>query len=171
MKCYIFMKMKKNKYTSNALQLVEKTFFFHDFSLSLLTISVIASFFFLTVSADISTILTAELFGEGSTEVVFSGDGLQGGAKLVQDNIEGTGIVEEGSIIDTIIFIIKYVLIFAGILALFAFIWAGFLYITTFINDENTESAKKAMLYAAIGLIIILFSWIIVDFLTTFDIN
>ena len=120
---------------------------------------------------DTQFLVANSFFGQGSSTPVFNGSGLEGGAQIVKDNIQGVGIIEEGNIIQTIIFIIKYVLIFAGLLALFAFIWAGFLYITTFLQEENTETAKKVMMYAAIGILIIIFSWVIVDFLTTFDID
>lgn len=123
-------------------------------------------------SSDVAVIaLQAELFGAGSSAPVFEGSGLQGGAELVENEIKGsgTGIIEEGSLIKAIIFVIKYLLIFSGILALFAFLYAGFLYIKSFGDDGDTDTAKSAMINAAIGIIIILFSWVVVDFLTTFD--
>ena len=134
-----------------------------------LTLCVLGIFSACILSMHDPSFLSASLFGSGGSEPVFSGGGLDEGAQLVQDNIEGTGLVDEGSIIDVVIWIIKFILIFAGILALFAFIWAGFLYITTFVNDDNHETAKKVMLYAAIGILIIIFSWVIVQFLTTFE--
>jgi len=113
--------------------------------------------------------LQAELFGSGSTPPVFEGEGIQGGAKLVQEKIEGSnlGIAEEGSLMDSIIFVIKYLLIFAGIIALIAFLYAGFRYITSMGGDVDV--AKDAMINAAIGIVIILFSWVIINFLITFD--
>lgn len=109
--------------------------------------------------------------GFSATVPVFSGGGLQEGAKIVQDNISGTGLVEDGSLVDTIIWGIKWLLVIAGILAFLAFLYAGFLYITTYLNDKNPETAKKAMINAAIGIIIIVFSWVIVNFLTTLEFN
>ena len=157
-----------------SLKLIDEGILFHNRGLTITFLACIAAFcmLFLAKDGDMAAILFADsFFGQGSSHPVFNGDGLDGGAQLVKDNIGDVGIVVEGSIITTIIFIIRYVLIFAGILALFAFIWAGFLYITTFINEENNETAKKVMLYAAIGILLIIFSWVIVDFLTTFDIS
>ncbi len=111
----------------------------------------------------------ADLFGSGTSDPVFEGEGLQGGAHLVQEKIEGSdlGIAEEGSLMDTILFVIKYLLIFAGVIALFAFLYAGFRYITSFGSD--VDGAKEAMINAAIGILIILFSWVIINFLITFN--
>lgn len=156
----------KNTKINNVLNLINDMFFFGSTKLTIATIFCLSAFFILFISNNISNILLADADAP-TTEVVFSGSGLQGGAKLVEDNIEGTGIVESGSIVDTIIFVVKFVIVVAGILAFIAFIWAGFLYITTFMNDDNTEQAKKTMIYAALGILIILFSWVIVDFLTT----
>lgn len=112
--------------------------------------------------------MPATLFSADTTQV-FSGSGIDGGAKIVKQNIGGLGIVESDSVIETVIWLIKWVLIISGILAVFAFIWAGMLYITSFVNEENNETAKKVMIYTSIGIIIIILSWTIVNFLTTFE--
>jgi len=98
---------------------------------------------------------------------IFSGGGLQEGAKVLEEPVKEIGIIESGSIIATILYLIKIVLIIAGIAAFIAFIWAGFLYVTSFLNEENNETAKKVMISAAIGIIIILLAYAIVTFLTT----
>lgn len=160
--------------TQAALRLFEDSFFFAYPPLTYACIGLFSALCMMLAfeGGNMIPLMYADsFFGAGSSDPVFSGDGLQGGAQIVKDNIDGVGIVEEGSLIETIIFIIRYVLIFSGILALFAFIWAGFLYITTFVSEENHETAKKVMLYAAIGLLLIIFSWVIVDFLTTFDLE
>ncbi len=107
------------------------------------------------------------VFCFADTVPVFSGGGLQEGAQIVKDNIEGTGLVEDGNLVQTIIWAVKWLLIISGILAFVAFLYAGFLYITSYINDKNPETAKKAMINTAIGIVIIIFSWVIVNFLTT----
>ncbi len=135
-----------------------------------LLIVVCALFLLLFLNTDFSVIsIQAELFGVGNTPPVFEGEGISGGAKLVQEKIEGSnlGIAEEGSLMDTIIFVIKYLLIFSGVIALIAFLYAGFRYITSM--GEDVEVAKDAMINAAIGIIIIIFSWVIINFLITFD--
>lgn len=156
------------------VQLFEQSFLFADIKMTFVVLFALGTFFFIPASSDIGLLsLHADVYGNGSSTPVFQGSGIQGGAELVRQEIQGSdlGIVEEGSLIQTILFIIRYILIFSGLLAFVAFLWAGFLYVTAFARDENTESAKNAMLYASIGIIIILFSWVIVEFLTTFSLN
>ena len=104
-------------------------------------------FLFLNANLEIKNIvLYADLFGSGASAPVFSGEGIQGGAALVQEKIEGSnlGIAESGSLMDSIIFMIKYLLIFSGIIALIAFLYAGFLYITSFGGDvDETKNSMK----------------------------
>jgi hypothetical protein len=102
-----------------------------------------------------------------NTEPVFSGGGLRSGLDILGQYIPGLGVIESGSVIGTVFFLIKVLLVIAGLLAFIAFIWAGFLYITTFIKEDNNETAKKVMIYAAIGIIVILLSYTIVHFLAT----
>lgn len=129
--------------------------------------------FFFIFCTIILSILCIVMIGHreifAATETVFTGGGLQEGAKIVQENIQGTGLVEEGSLVDTLIWGIKWLLILSGILAFIAFLYAGFLYITTYFNDGNPETAKNAMINAAIGILIIVFSYVIVNFLTTLE--
>lgn len=101
------------------------------------------------------------------TTPVFSGGGLKKGLEILSGYIPGLGIIESGSIIGTVFFLIKILLILAGLIAFIAFIWAGFLYITTFLKEDNNETAKKVMIYAAIGIVVILLSYSIVYFLAT----
>lgn len=100
-------------------------------------------------------------------DTVFCGPGLSGGVDDVKQELEGTGIPTEGTITQAILFWVRILLILAGIIAFVAFVWAGFLYITTFVSEENNEKAKKIMISAAIGIIVILFSYILTSFLIT----
>ncbi len=50
-----------------------------------------------------------------------------------------------------------------GVIAFVAFVWAGFLYVTSFANEENNEAAKKTIIYTSIGIIVILISYAAVD--------
>ena len=151
-----------NRWNKYIVKLDKREIFIVSFALFLLL--------FVFLKLDFSLIdLKAELFGDGKSAPVFEGEGIQGGAKLVQEKIEGSnlGIAEEGSLMDTIIFVIKYLLIFAGVIALLAFLYAGFRYITSM--GGEVDVAKDAMINAAIGIIIIIFSWMIINFLITFD--
>jgi len=100
---------------------------------------------------------------------VFNGGGIQGGINELQKYVKqtDTGIITSGNIVQTIVFLVKIALIIAGVAAFIAFIWAGVLYITSFLNEDNNESAKKIMISAAIGIVLILLAYAIVSFLTT----
>lgn len=99
------------------------------------------------------------------SEPVFTGGGLQGGLETLEDEAVGTGIETEFSFTEMVLYWIKVLLTILGTIAFVAFIWAGVLYITAFAREENVEQAKKAMIYAAIGIIIILISYVVVEFL------
>lgn len=50
-----------------------------------------------------------------------------------------------------------------GVLAVLAFIYSGFLYVTAQGNASKIETAHKALLYTAIGTAVLLGSWIIAN--------
>jgi len=107
-------------------------------------------------------------FAQGDNEgTIFDGPGLEGGLDLLRPELEGTGIGNKGGLVTAILFWVKILLIIAGVLAFVAFIWAGFLFITTFANEENNEKAKKIMIYAAIGIIVILVSYTLTNLFIT----
>ncbi|MDD4351818.1 MAG: pilin [Candidatus Gracilibacteria bacterium] len=62
--------------------------------------------------------------------------------------------------------IINWFLGFIGLIAVIMFIYGGILYLTAGGNDENTGKAKKAMLYAIVGIIIVLLAYTIVAAVT-----
>jgi hypothetical protein len=55
----------------------------------------------------------------------------------------------------------KIILPLGGMLAVLAFIYSGFLYVTAQGNDTKIEKAHRALLYTAIGTGILLGSWAI----------
>ncbi len=52
--------------------------------------------------------------------------------------------------------IAQYIARLVGVLAVIMFIWAGILFLTSAGNEQRVSSAKKAVLYAVIGLAIAL---------------
>ncbi|MDP2642128.1 MAG: pilin [bacterium] len=48
-----------------------------------------------------------------------------------------------------------------GVLAVLAFIYSGFLYVTAQGNEASLKTAHKALLYTAIGTAVLLGSWVI----------
>lgn len=102
-----------------------------------------------------------------SPGTVFDGPGMEGGLKILFEKLKPTGIPTEASLFEIVLFWVKVFLMLAGILAFVAFVWAGFLYITTFAREENAETAKKIMIYAIIGILVIIFSYAIVNYFMT----
>lgn len=59
--------------------------------------------------------------------------------------------------------ILNFILGFLGFIAVVYIIYGGFLYVTSAGNEENTGKGKKIIMYALIGIIIILASFAIVN--------
>jgi hypothetical protein len=59
--------------------------------------------------------------------------------------------------------IVDYFLAFLGFLATLMIIYGGILYVTAAGNEENAKKGKTIIMYAAIGIIIILLSYAIVS--------
>lgn len=69
----------------------------------------------------------------------------------------------ETSLRQLILTIVNYALTFLGILAVIMVIYGGFTYVASAGNDEAVGNAKKIIMYALIGIIIILLSFVIVN--------
>ncbi len=59
--------------------------------------------------------------------------------------------------------IVNFFLSFLGLIAVIMIIYGGFLYVSAAGNQEKIESAKKIIMYAIIGIIVILLSFAIVN--------
>jgi len=101
---------------------------------------------------------------EGGT--VFTGGGLQSGADTVKDELDESGVIQDGDVKSTIITIIEYFLKFIGIILVIIIIYSGFKLIFSQGEDDEVESAKKTILYAFIGVVLIVMSYTIVGFIT-----
>jgi type IV secretion system pilin len=86
------------------------------------------------------------------------------GAELINpaDNLVGPDTAGEGSIRVLIVRMVNYFLGFLGLLAVIMVIYGGVTYVTSAGEDEKIQNAKKIIMYALIGLIIILLSFVIV---------
>ena len=58
---------------------------------------------------------------------------------------------------------VNFFLFFLGLVATIFIIYGGFLYITSAGDDGQTEKAKKILIFAAIGILIILISFALVN--------
>lgn len=89
-----------------------------------------------------------------------------------QTRIEGLGnpgaltqLSDEAGVQKTIGRFIYYILGVVGALALLAFVYGGFIWITSTGNTDKITSGKKVMVWTGLGMIIILFSFVITDFM------
>ncbi|KKR07820.1 MAG: hypothetical protein UT55_C0088G0004 [Candidatus Peregrinibacteria bacterium GW2011_GWE2_39_6] len=63
--------------------------------------------------------------------------------------------------------IVNFALYFLGFIATVMIIYGGLLYVTAAGNEENAQKAKKILMYAIIGIVIILLSFAIVNTVLT----
>jgi TRAP-type C4-dicarboxylate transport system permease small subunit len=71
-----------------------------------------------------------------------------------------TGSETVTSILSTII---GWFLLVAGAIAVIYLIWAGYTYITSAGDPEKATKARNSILYAAIGIVVIVLSYVIVN--------
>jgi hypothetical protein len=83
--------------------------------------------------------------------------------KLITEDDRPDGINESDNIRGLILGIIQFLLGFVGVIAVGFVIYAGFLMMTAGGNEDQIGNGKKIILWAAIGIIVILLSWVIID--------
>lgn len=81
----------------------------------------------------------------------------------VADNATKNDIKTYSSLSDFVLAILKIVATLIAVIALAALIWGAVMYVTSMGNDSRTETAKKIILYALIGLAILGAAGIIVN--------
>lgn len=81
----------------------------------------------------------------------------------VPDNLAGTTGTAGGSARGLIKNIINFFLGFLGLLAVVMVIYGGFLYVSSAGNEENVNKAKKILLYAVVGIIVIIAAFALVN--------
>lgn len=59
--------------------------------------------------------------------------------------------------------IVNFFLTFLGLLAVVMVIYGGFLYVSSAGNEENVNKAKKILLYAVVGIVVIIVSFALVN--------
>ncbi|MFA6306128.1 MAG: hypothetical protein WC651_05440 [Candidatus Gracilibacteria bacterium] len=82
-----------------------------------------------------------------------------------QDNpaIIGGATGGTGDLRELALRIVNYFLGFLGLLAVLMVIYGGVLYITAAGNEENAKKGKTIIMYAAVGIIIVLLSFAIIN--------
>jgi len=85
-------------------------------------------------------------------------------ADLISPSDAPTDVIQNTSFRDSVIGVVNYFLTFTGLIAVIFVIYAGILMITAQGEDDQVEKGKKILTYAAIGIIVILLSYSIVNF-------
>jgi hypothetical protein len=99
------------------------------------------------------------------TASIFDGAGLIGGLGAAQSELSGTGIRTSSTLGGSIAAMINFLLTFAAIFAFVAFVIAGFIFILGFGSDQANQRAKKIMIWSAVGLLVIIFSFVLTQFI------
>ena len=83
---------------------------------------------------------------------------------LTIENVGSTLGLGSADLKQTVINIISFVLGLLGLIAVIMILYGGFIWLTAGGNEDRVDSAKKIISAAAIGLVVILISWAIVNF-------
>lgn len=81
--------------------------------------------------------------------------GFKSGFERVDKARAAAGIREFNSLGDFILAILAVITALVAVIALVALVWGALMYITSLGNDEKVEKAKKIIMYAIIGLVIL----------------
>lgn len=86
-----------------------------------------------------------------------------GGQFVLPDPEKFNQIGENTSLRQYILNVLNFALTFLGLIAVAFIVYAGFLYVTSAGDDGNMEKAKKIILYAVIGILVILAAFALVN--------
>jgi hypothetical protein len=78
------------------------------------------------------------------------------------------GIMNATDLVSTIISVVQWILAITGLIAVIVMMYGGFVWMTARGDAEKIKKAKKILMNAVIGLVIILFAWVIVYFIVGF---
>jgi cytochrome bd-type quinol oxidase subunit 2 len=102
----------------------------------------------------VTTILLSVFAGTAAAQLIQQGD--------VPSNIaSATG--GEGSIRALILRIVDFFLLFLGLIAVIMIIYGGIGYVTAAGNEEKVGKSKKIIMYAIVGIVIVLISFALVN--------
>ena len=92
-------------------------------------------------------------------------------AQFTTPNSGGTNLPNDTSLSGLIMRVINIALTIAGLIAVLFLIIGGFRYITSAGNEETAEQAKKIIINAIIGIVIIILSFVIVRVISSALVN
>ena len=81
-------------------------------------------------------------------------------------NYAKSSVVSTGNVRDLVIKYVNFALPLLALAAFAGFVYAGFLYVTAYGGEEQVGKAKKVMIYAVIGLVLVILSYSIVQLFT-----
>ena len=99
--------------------------------------------------------------------MLFANNAFAQGSGFFIESPSGIQATAKGTLGQNITTIINYFLGILGLIAVVFLIYAGVLMVTAGGNEEQVKKAKKIITYAVIGIVIILLSFTIVQFVTT----
>ena len=91
----------------------------------------------------------------------------QAGVDALKDSLAGSGITGTTDVTELVIKYINFILPYLALALFVGFVYAGVLYVTAFGNEEATDKSKKIMLYSAIGIVIVILSFVFSELLTS----
>jgi hypothetical protein len=94
------------------------------------------------------------------------GEPEKAGVEELGGALRGSGIAETETFADLVFKYVNFALPYLALAAFLGFVYAGFLYVTAYGNDEQIQKSKKIMIYAVIGLIVVILSYSIVQLFT-----
>jgi len=107
--------------------------------------------------------------GAGIKAQIFGGDGLVGGLGAAKGELGGSGVRTDADFISAIAAIVNFALQFAAVFAFVAFVSSGFLFILGFGSDTSIQRAKKIMIWSAVGLVVVIFSFVLTELVLEFS--
>lgn len=99
---------------------------------------------------------------------VFNGPGLDAGVSAAGGQVGGAGVIVGPSLLQLIGNFLVYILPYSGALALLAFVVSGILFIIGFGNEATIQRAKQTATWSLVGLVVILLSYTIINFVISF---
>lgn len=88
------------------------------------------------------------------------------GIEKIGEELSPTGVAGEGDVGNLILKYVNFALPFLSLAAFVGFVYAGFLYVTAYGNDEQIQKAKKILIYSIAGLVLVILSYTIVNLFT-----
>lgn len=83
-------------------------------------------------------------------------------ARAQYEHPTGSGL-PEGILGDIIINVMNWLLVLVGIVGVISFVIAGILYLTAAGDDSKAKTAKQAMTYSIVGMVVALMGYVIIQ--------